>query len=234
MNFFEVLAHQKGQEDDALRTASMEISRETEAQFGAFASAYGDSGISLITPEVEQIAQRIAARHGIEDKTSVLVKTAIFGLQNNDLLGERKHWTPEEWSAHYQNLTGQQYPHAHPESLEPRGHLNNLNPNQPAPEYADLQNPRGEERKNLFAAKDANEGTPSPKMDKRKWTPKTVGPLKGVDDPKGPNPTKHMDVVVPHFKEDGTPLPQATDKTQLEDIGEHRTERYDLDRDKQK
>lgn len=79
-----------------------------------------------------------------------------------------------------------------------------------------------------------SEGTPSPKMDKRKWTPKTVGPLRGVDDPKGPNPTKHMDAEVEQWTKDGEPIPQATNKVKLDQIGEQRTEHYDLNKDKQK
>lgn len=230
MSFFTFLASEKATSDESFRTASAEASREVNDRFSAFVSAYGDNGISLVSQEIETLVQGIADRHGVGDRSASIQKAALMGLTNNPLLDERKHWTQDDWNSHYQNLQGQQYPEADPNALTPRPELNGLNPNQPAPQDAHLQNPRGQTPA-LFSAK---EGTPVPKMDKRKWTPKTVGPLKGVDDPKGPNPTRHLDADAEEWTKDGKPIPGGANKTKPDQIGEHRTERYDLNRDKQK
>lgn len=69
-------------------------------------------------------------------------------------------------------------------------------------------------------------GGPEPKMDKRKWTPKTVPhdqPLK-ADDPKGRYPTKRKDVVEPIVQKADSP----DNKSELEEIGEATTERQDV------
>lgn len=67
-------------------------------------------------------------------------------------------------------------------------------------------------------------GVAVPKMDKRKWTPKTVPALKGVDDPDGRNPSKRKDVVEPI-----TQTPDEPDnKSKLTEIGEAVTERQDV------
>lgn len=62
------------------------------------------------------------------------------------------------------------------------------------------------------------EGTPEPKMDKRKWTPKTVGPIdtEGED---SPHPTKRKDVIDPIT---------VDNKGELSEIGENKTERQDV------
>ena len=73
----------------------------------------------------------------------------------------------------------------------------------------------------MAASKEATEttglGSPSPTIDKRKWTPSTV-PFLDVDDSKGPHPTKHQDIV--------GEKPDNSDK--LSDIGEQVTERQSL------
>jgi hypothetical protein len=81
-----------------------------------------------------------------------------------------------------------------------------------------------------MAAKTATETTglkgPEPKMDKRKWTPKTVPhdqPLK-ADDPNGRNPTKRKDVVEPITQTPDTP----DNKGELKEIGEQVTEHQDV------
>lgn len=67
-------------------------------------------------------------------------------------------------------------------------------------------------------------GTAVPKMDKRKWTPKTVPALKGVDDSDGRHPTKRKDVVDPI-----TQTPDEPDnKSKLTEIGEQVTEHQDV------
>lgn len=63
------------------------------------------------------------------------------------------------------------------------------------------------------------DGGPVPVMDKRKWTPQTVPFLDDVDDPNGPNPSKHKDIVEPI-------KPANADK--LTEIGEQVTERQDV------
>lgn len=73
-----------------------------------------------------------------------------------------------------------------------------------------------------MAAKTADKDTtglggPVPKMDKSKWSPK--GPPQGVDDPKGPHPTVHQDIVEPV---------KATNKGKLDQIGEQVTEHQDV------
>jgi hypothetical protein len=67
-------------------------------------------------------------------------------------------------------------------------------------------------------------GTAVPKMDKRRWTPKTVPSLTGVDDPDGRHPTKRKDVVDPI-----TQTPDEPDnKGELKEIGEQVTEHQDV------
>lgn len=65
---------------------------------------------------------------------------------------------------------------------------------------------------------------PVPKMDKRKWTPKTVPALTGVDDPNGKHPTKRKDVVEPITQKPDSP----DNKSELKEIGEATTERQDV------
>lgn len=222
MSFFEFLASEKATQDDAFRTASVEASREVNERFTAFASAYGEEGLGLITAEVEVVVQHIADRHGVGDRSAAITKAALLGLTNNPLLDERKHWSQEDWNAHYQGLADAQAensPAYAPDSLVHRPGLDRRDPNEQVP-------------RQLPIVRAASE--PVPKMDKRKWTPKTVGPLKGVDDPKGPNPTKHLDRDAEEWTEDGKPIAGGSFKTKLEDIGEQRTEHYDLNRDKQK
>jgi hypothetical protein len=72
-----------------------------------------------------------------------------------------------------------------------------------------------------MAAKTADAG-PVPKMDKRKWTPRTVGMPEGVDDPNGRHPTKHQDIL-------DTERPKNADK--LTQIGEQVTEHQDVEED---
>lgn len=64
--------------------------------------------------------------------------------------------------------------------------------------------------------------TPSPKMDKRKWTPKTVPFLDNVDDPDGPHPTRHKDIIEPAIVDNAG---------ELSEIGESVTERQDVTKD---
>lgn len=65
-------------------------------------------------------------------------------------------------------------------------------------------------------------GGPVPKMDKRKWTPQSVGMPEGVDDADGPHPTRHQDILEPIKAENGH---------KLKDIGEQETERQDVAKD---
>lgn len=78
-----------------------------------------------------------------------------------------------------------------------------------------------------MAAKTAAE--PSPKMDKRKWTPKTVvkdQPLK-ADDPDGKHPTKRKDLVAPI----NSPVDAPDNETwPPKEIGEATTERQDVEK----
>lgn len=79
-----------------------------------------------------------------------------------------------------------------------------------------------------MAAKTADAATVNPamKMDKRKWTPKTVNkdqPLK-ADDPKGLHPTKRKDVVEPITQSPDSP----DNKGELKEIGEATTEHQDV------
>lgn len=69
------------------------------------------------------------------------------------------------------------------------------------------------------------DGTPSPKIDKRLWTPKTVPPLTGVDDDSGRNPTRHQDTTEAIEFE-------SSNNGDLKDIGESVTERVDVTQDK--
>lgn len=65
-----------------------------------------------------------------------------------------------------------------------------------------------------------------PKMDKRKWTPKTVPhdqPLK-ADDPDGKNPTRRKDVIDPITQKPDSP----DNKGELKEIGEQVTEHQDV------
>lgn len=67
---------------------------------------------------------------------------------------------------------------------------------------------------------------PAMKIDKRKWTPKTVDkdqPLK-ADDPKGRYPTKRKDVIEPINQTPDTP----GNKGELKEIGEATTEHQDV------
>lgn len=61
-------------------------------------------------------------------------------------------------------------------------------------------------------------GGPEPKIDKRKWTPKTVTEI-DADDPNGRWPTKRKDIVEPIV---------ASDADGLSEIGEKTTERQDV------
>lgn len=71
-------------------------------------------------------------------------------------------------------------------------------------------------------------GEPSPKMDKRKWTPKTVPALTGVDDPDGKHPTKRKDVVAPI----NAPVDMPDNETwPPKEIGEATTERQDVEKE---
>jgi hypothetical protein len=81
-----------------------------------------------------------------------------------------------------------------------------------------------------MAAKTADTATVNPgfKIDKRKWTPKTVPhdqPLK-ADDADGRNPTRRKDVVEPI-----TQTPDSPDnKGELKEIGEQVTEHQDVEK----
>lgn len=70
-----------------------------------------------------------------------------------------------------------------------------------------------EEKTSRVAA--SAEGTPVPKMDKRKWTPKSLGEIP-KDDADGRNPTVQQDVADPAS-------PVNTDEHDLEQIGEKGT-----------
>lgn len=79
-----------------------------------------------------------------------------------------------------------------------------------------------------MAAKTADAATVNPamKIDRRKWTPKTVDkdqPLK-ADDPKGRYPTKRKDVIEPINQTPDTP----DNKGELKEIGEATTEHQDV------
>lgn len=65
-------------------------------------------------------------------------------------------------------------------------------------------------------------GGPSPKIDKRKWTPQTVPALKGVDDEDGPHPTRRKDIIEPIIPEDFE---------ELSEVGEQVTEHQDVTKD---
>lgn len=69
---------------------------------------------------------------------------------------------------------------------------------------------------------DSGGETPSPKMDKRKWTPETVKKLDNVDSEDGPHPTKTKDITEPIVAEN------ASERTE---IGEGVTERQDVSKD---
>lgn len=77
-----------------------------------------------------------------------------------------------------------------------------------------------------MAASTKTAETAVPKMDKRKWTPKTVPhdqPLK-ADDPDGRNPTKRKDVIDPITQKPDSP----DNKGELKEIGEQVTEHQDV------
>lgn len=76
-----------------------------------------------------------------------------------------------------------------------------------------------------MAAKTAAE--PSPKMDKRKWTPKTVPHELSVDDSDGPHPTKRKDAVEPIEIQNNDGLYHTES---LKEVGEAVTERQDVDK----
>lgn len=80
-----------------------------------------------------------------------------------------------------------------------------------------------------MAAKTADSTTglagPIPKMDKRKWTPKTVPhDIPGLDDADGRWPTKRKDVVEPITQKPDSP----DNKGELKEIGEATTEHQDV------
>lgn len=62
-------------------------------------------------------------------------------------------------------------------------------------------------------------GTPSPKMDKSKWTRGKLPELTDVDDTNGPNPSREKDIVEPI---------EAQNESELKEIGEGVTEHQDV------
>lgn len=68
-------------------------------------------------------------------------------------------------------------------------------------------------------------GTPSPKMDKRKWTPRNLGELP-KDKADGPNPTERQDV-----NDHASPVNTSEEGHGLKNIGEGVTERQKVDQD---
>lgn len=82
--------------------------------------------------------------------------------------------------------------------------------------------PEDDETQTTSATKMA-EGTPEPKMDKRKWTPKNLGELP-KDKADGPHPTEQQDVTDRTRSENTTEHP-------LKNIGEGVTERVDVTQD---
>lgn len=82
----------------------------------------------------------------------------------------------------------------------------------------DAAEPVAEAPMSMAASTKTADGGPVPKMDKRKWTPQTVKEI-DVDDADGPNPTKRKDIVE---------VVRADNSGDLEEIGEHRTERQDV------
>lgn len=77
------------------------------------------------------------------------------------------------------------------------------------------------------------DGTAVPKMDKHKWTPKSVPELTGVDKADGRHPTKRKDVVSPISDEPNLPDNESWPPKEIgEQVTEHQdvTKEWDLDR----
>lgn len=229
MSFFEFLAQEKRDQDEGFKTASAEASQEAEDRYGSLLGAYGPNGFGLVKDDFLSMISSIALAHGVQDRVEAIQKAAFWGLTNPLMPDDRRHWTQDQWDQHFHNLGEQRVEHGPvthlPESpinefAIPRPGLDHLDPNDylnGPPRQLPAVIPRA-------AAKSDDGGGPVPKMDKRLWTPKNVKPIK-ADDPKGKNPSKMVDPSVPVIKRNAD---------ELEDIGEATTERYDLNKDKQK
>jgi hypothetical protein len=77
---------------------------------------------------------------------------------------------------------------------------------------------------NAYATDTTGLGGPEPKMDKRKWTPQTVGEPK-LEGDESRNPTKRKDIVQPVRPSD------EPGENNLKEIGENKTEHQDVTRD---